>query len=372
MCSSDLLTYHREAGRDVFGISEDGIDIIRRKSLRDWMVFKRSGLVAPAVPPLRGIAPPAIPAPPPGRVSTRFATPGLPGVTPPARGVPMGAMTERQLRTFMKERAPAAVPARPGQYTRLIAHVWNIPPRPPMARGAVVPTGPAPRPKPIPTPKPVPKPPPPPPPKPPEPPKPPPRPAERVPRVGYRRIGEIPEGSATAIRAAIDAMPEKVKRTLVDAEINFVHARRWVDYDPEFATRRPRGWSEGMTWEYTDGAFHGGRNEILVTHEKRSTGGEYVTSRRQLGVLHHETGHGFDAALGASRSDEFIAAYEADVAALPEQSGAMLEYYLQPGVAGHREAFAEVFAGLMGEGADWMDVGRTFPRVLDHIRELLR
>ena len=92
------------------------------------------------------------------------------------------------------------------------------------------------------------------------------------------------------------------------------------------------------------------------------------------GILNHEVGHGFDTIGAYSNSSGFNAAYTSDVASMNKLVKRNLKYYLQTGSVGRQEAFAELFADLMGggSGADVsINVSRFFPRSTKYINGIL-
>lgn len=113
--------------------------------------------------------------------------------------------------------------------------------------------------------------------------------------------------------------------------------------------------------------------EIAVSKYKLSSIRNEIATGRLIGALNHETGHGFDQALSdISSSPKFIDAYNADVAKLPpNRRGLDIDYYLQPGRAGREEAFAEIFAHEMGEGAG-SDPRKYFPGTAELVRYAIK
>jgi hypothetical protein len=160
---------------------------------------------------------------------------------------------------------------------------------------------------------------------------------------------------AQVVNAAVDALPERVRRLTAAKGYRVRSARRILEVRPDLEGSRPRGYPEGWTWDHTDG-FHDARHkEIMVSEERRSRhGDQYEPSGRSPSVFRHEMGHALDASLGYwSNSPEFRTAYERDAAKVRARADATLYgYYLQESIAGPSEVFAESFAQLHGGGAD--------------------
>jgi len=91
-------------------------------------------------------------------------------------------------------------------------------------------------------------------------------------------------------------------------------------------------------------------------------------------VLYHELGHAVDESSGTfTKSPEFLAVYQSDVDVMPEDIKSRLWYYTKPGYTGGKEAFAEVFAGLMGaNGTNTYCVRDYFPRMRSWVRDKLK
>jgi hypothetical protein len=177
---SKILTFQEEqfpgpGGRDVFGLSPQATEWVQMRALGMWRAWLRSGAIVPAelegrrvIPPMKatGTEGPAVPTTPPGRPIGPTAV-GATGLTTGAGlkpGVWSGGFTEAELKAYLRQPAPAAVQGRPGQYTKLLQHIWGKPAEPfgvvePGIVGPLPkPTAPKPKPRPRPRPKPVPEP----------------------------------------------------------------------------------------------------------------------------------------------------------------------------------------------------------------------
>ena len=203
--------------------------------------------------------------------------------------------------------------------------------------------------------------------------------------------------------ATLDAMPDGVMAKLASEDIEFKFAGKLIDIKPELKGVRPRGWRSG-TWENAEGLFSEASGDTLTTETRREYGGkDYVASTRVEGVLAHETGHAFDAAMGGkkeyyawenmterrvagyvfnneSKKQAFRDLYRADRRAAPnalgitrEQFNNRFSYFLASGDQGPSETFAEVFGAIMRDGpasAPW-DVRQAFPAVTKYIEDLI-
>jgi hypothetical protein len=125
---------------------------------------------------------------------------------------------------------------------------------------------------------------------------------------------------------------------------------------PDLRNVRPRGHTSGKTFEHVDGFHDPATKQIYVFEYLKPDvlATAYARNTRAEAVFRHELGHAFDRASGdLSESPWFILAYEHDLDSITlEETIEQYQYYLQSGIAGHRETFAELLAVLMGGGPD--------------------
>jgi hypothetical protein len=186
--------------------------------------------------------------------------------------------------------------------------------------------------------------------------------------------GETSPEFKAKISDVVAALPISVRDKLREAGIKIAVGRRVTDIMPELKGITPRGWPEGTTWDNAEGLYHGGVKKAIVTEKyiDRYTNSEESTKRAE-GVLRHEVGHGYDAALEwFSSTNEFKKAHDADAAMMDEATTTRLGYFLQSGLAGRQEAFAEVFGHINGGGASpWHHVADHFPHVTSLLRKTI-
>ncbi len=140
-----VLNYQRDKGRDVFGLSDDSTDMVRRQALAKWGKWKKSGAPIPVefdgikvLGPERGTTPEG---PKPPRTNLEFATLGIGDTS----GI-FGGFTEQELNAAFREKSAAHVQGRSGEsYNRLLSHIWGHGGQETSAGGAVVPLTPKPK-----------------------------------------------------------------------------------------------------------------------------------------------------------------------------------------------------------------------------------
>jgi tetratricopeptide (TPR) repeat protein len=100
-------------------------------------------------------------------------------------------------------------------------------------------------------------------------------------------------------------------------------------------------------------------------------GDEVFDAGSVTNVLYHELGHAVDESSGTfTKTADVLNIYQKDVDRMSDEIKSRLWYYTKPGYTGAREAFAEVFAGLMGaNGKDTETVRDNFPNYRAWVRD---
>lgn len=178
----------------------------------------------------------------------------------------------------------------------------------------------------------------------------------------------------TVINRQIEALPDTVRERLSGKGVKIRMGRFLTDTESEFKRARPKGWSEEFTWDHVGGAFSASRKAVFLAERTKVVGTPMTReiSKKKIGFMfRHEVGHAFDfASDGLSSKAAFIRAYDTDIPHISKVAKRKMSYLLQPGDVGRKETFAEVFAGLNGEGAisDALDV---FPNVANYIKSIM-
>lgn len=124
----------------------------------------------------------------------------------------------------------------------------------------------------------------------------------------------------------------------------------WSLWLTEHLKPHPRGYDPKATWDNTS-AFQDGQKIVMARHYKFMGDGKTYVDGRIEPTVRHEMGHRVDDLLGmVSDSSEFKKAYEQDIAKIPPEDRAKLDYFLQK-EGGRSETFADLFADLNGGGA---------------------
>lgn len=168
-------------------------------------------------------------------------------------------------------------------------------------------------------------------------------------------------------------LPEFPQRVLRDGGSGVYIGEKLTDHSPWLAGQTPRGWPAGTSWENAEGLARNGDVHIARTCLDRFSR-EWVPTHRAEGVYNHETGHAFDFHNDwLSSRDRFLKEYkrDRDKIVFDDEHAQDLAYYLQREDAGPKEAFAEVFAQIIGPGSQGERVLQHFPRVEAYMRDLL-
>ncbi len=162
----------------------------------------------------------------------------------------------------------------------------------------------------------------------------------------------------TAIEQGVDSIPSYVQHYLHQGGWRFKLDESIYKNDPALADQRASGHAEGDGKFGTNfGATDFSNHQIVVAEKaKPLSQNDHTYEADRVNphpeqTLRHETGHALDAAMGNfSQTQEFLTAYANAVNALSPDERKQLAYYLQPGVHGPQEVFAELFAYLHGGG----------------------
>jgi len=182
-----------------------------------------------------------------------------------------------------------------------------------------------------------------------------------------------------SISGAIDDLPPSVRQLLEDQGTKIILGGKITDYDPSLSGVQPTGW-QGGTWDNAEGLFSsgGGKNDAVITESRVDPSvNELVRSTREAAVARHEIGHAVDHDLNwFSQSPDFQTAYQQDLAQIPANLRARLDYYIQPSnpASGAKEAFADLFASLHGGAANTSDTSlimKWFPQTAEVIKQKL-
>lgn len=180
------------------------------------------------------------------------------------------------------------------------------------------------------------------------------------------------------IRDAHARLPKAVHDLLSSKGIKIHAPRKTSQIDPELAKIGARGYTAGGTYENAGGYYHP-RKKIMVVNELTAIGssGRY---REELNTGHtylHEAGHAVDDALGyASEQRAFRVAYVEDVSRFRKTADpkeiANYAYFLQDGVAGRSEMFAEQFAQQFNSSYDLRRLKEHFPKSAAYMEKFVR
>jgi hypothetical protein len=212
----------------------------------------------------------------------------------------------------------------------------------------------------------------------------PPRPApkmttETVAGVTVETADNASPGFATRMKAVIKDMPDRLTSSLRASGATVVIGDRLTDVGPELKGQSPRGWPPGATWDNVGGVFHHGTKRAMAAEHYRTLDNKrMIENTHAETTIRHEMGHAFDEAIGwYSEGEKYKEAYAIDVAKIakaPPEVAQRYEYFLQPGVAGLHESFAETVAELTGGSLSAQEghpIGEYFHEIQNKVLDLL-
>ena len=157
-------------------------------------------------------------------------------------------------------------------------------------------------------------------------------------------VDKIKEMCASAPLAVLIFLKEKGASIVIAPSI--------VENDMRLQNTVPRGWSDDHNWKNSPALTHGTQVQVGQFRMDARTG-EYIDTTPEVGVVRHELGHALDHCLnGFTDTDEFRHPYLLDLAKVPPEHAAKLEYVMQKAGSGPSECFAELFCYNIGGETD--------------------
>lgn len=183
----------------------------------------------------------------------------------------------------------------------------------------------------------------------------------------------ISEEMRKPIERKLAQLPPNVVSALEKAGYKIVIAPFIPDVLPGLKQLTPRGWAPELTFYNSDGTQDNVSRRIIAPQRVQDSEGRIGLPREE--VLVHQIGHALDFANGfLSGSEEFVAAYNKEIAGLPKNHP-IVKYFSQSNGAGRQEVFATLFGlALTGpenpEDKAWLE--RSFPETLQVVRRQIR
>ena len=184
---------------------------------------------------------------------------------------------------------------------------------------------------------------------------------------------EVSKEAVTAIKTAVDGLPQSVKNVLWGNGVRIYVTPTVEDYEPGVKYQEARGY-EGGTYKSCP-AFCQGRKIVIA--ERTMNDDESVRdpfpSKEMVNSLYHETGHCLDFCLDdISHSDQFKHAYLLDSARIDPTTAHTLRYYLQKSEGGQEECCAELIGTILGQvERHTSEMKESFPLTIKFLRAKL-
>lgn len=182
-----------------------------------------------------------------------------------------------------------------------------------------------------------------------------------------------------AVHDGINSIPVPLHEALALERCSIVTGDRVTSFIPQAVGLQPAGYPAGATYDWTRGVFEESSRTIAVAAwSYNDASGQFEPNNTPQGTLRHETGHALFAVLYGVQADaRFLSACAAESQSINDPGDlAMLAYYLQPGILGRRELFAEAFAIIQGGGADDLPIQirlrQLFPRVFQAVTDIVQ
>jgi hypothetical protein len=171
------------------------------------------------------------------------------------------------------------------------------------------------------------------------------------------------------VNEGYNAVPGGVRKALDSDGFSIVTTNKVGDAYPGSKNERQAGYPEGTSQDNVPGSYDSKYNVAIIAENPDSDRLGDVK-----GVVQHEAGHAFDRALkDYSQSDEFKAAYNRDLAKIPDDQKEKLQYYIQDKDGnGNSEAFAEIFCHQLGCNNDPAELEKYFPETSALVKKKIK
>lgn len=205
-----------------------------------------------------------------------------------------------------------------------------------------------------------------------------PAPPKVVSKVGTTFVKTTDKEIRDLVSKQINTYPENVKAALNRNDVHYNIGNSITEINPVLKGRHPVGWSTGSTWDNVSGMYNINTKSISIAETYRPVGSKIyvVNSKGQIRrILNHETGHAFDSSISGtySNSSKFKASYAKDIAKLSKADivNNNLRFFMQKGVNGRSETFADLFGDIVGGGAR-PRLKKFFPNSTKYIDDILK
>jgi hypothetical protein len=178
-------------------------------------------------------------------------------------------------------------------------------------------------------------------------------------------LSSSPHGDTSAMKTVLEPVLNCIPATIRD-EVFGNGCRIMVvptvsEYLGMGYSDKPRGYTDGGGFDNADGLFIPAQNQLLVSEKVSYRNSAPGKARRIPYVVRHEFGHAYDCYLGrhysgkwaASGLPKFTETHNNEVMRATNSCRSSLAYFFQPGTAGPRETFAELFCMHCESPSTW-------------------
>jgi hypothetical protein len=184
----------------------------------------------------------------------------------------------------------------------------------------------------------------------------------------------VPPSFGEKLEAKLAELPAKVRENLHRAGYKIIGASTIADALPGLKNLTPRGWPADTTFDNSDGTHDNVSRRIIAPMRYQPNSVWEPVTRDE--VIVHQIGHALDFANGSlSASQDFIAAYNKDMARVANRNDPVIKYLSQRDGVGRQETFATLF-GLVLTGPENESqrnfLKRTFPNTIAVVTKQIR
>lgn len=174
-----------------------------------------------------------------------------------------------------------------------------------------------------------------------------------------------------SVLKALAKIPKNIRDRLSEHGLKIQIVSSLIDADPGLRGGRPSGYTHGGGWDNCPGRYDDTRRTIFIGERNGWRNQPMALNQGAEGITVHEMGHAFDDMNYCSTSEEFKKAFAEDTRSLSNETRLIYQVYLQEGVAGPAEMFAELFHCFFSNETSHrsMDMANQFPKCYAYVQK---
>lgn len=174
-----------------------------------------------------------------------------------------------------------------------------------------------------------------------------------------------------SVLKALAKVPKPIRDRLAAGGLKIQIVSSLIDADPGLRQGRPSGYTHGGGWDNCPGRYDDTKRTIFIGERNGWRNQPMALNQGAEGITVHEMGHAFDDQNYCSTSEDFKKAFAEDTRSLSNETRLIYQVYLQEGMAGPAEMFAELFHCSFSNETSHrsMDMANQFPKCYAYVQK---